>query len=94
MTINNTGIINGTLNIVCENDDYRNTHTGNNAFIWSVAPFFRLQLANSVVNNGCRSFGLFSFKTVTGQCTLTINGKSIVNGTLQITCGKTTTLRR
>ena len=59
---------------------------GSNAFIWSVAPFFRLQLANSVVNNGCRSFNMFSFKTVTGQSTLTINGKAINNGTLLITC--------
>ena len=49
---------------------------GSNAFIWSVAPFFRLQ-----------SFNMFSFKTVTGQSTLTINGKAINNGTLQITCG-------
>ena len=30
---------------------------------------------------------IFSRSTVTGQSTMTINGKSIVNGTLQIACG-------
>ena len=69
----------GNLSAIC-------LFNGSNAFIWSVAPYFELQLTNSVLNNGCRSFDMFSFKTETGRSTLTINGEAIENGTLLITC--------
>ena len=48
---------------------------GENAFVWSVAPFFTRQLANSGVKNGTRIFDFFSFVTVSGRGTLT--GKKV-----------------